>query len=56
LSWLGRELSSRRREGLADPATAFHAATDLSRTVGALVQALELARADGGGRARAGRQ
>lgn len=47
LSWLRGELRARTREGLGDPATAFHLATDLSRTLGALAQALVLARAEG---------
>ena len=50
LSWLGSELRSRGREGLLDPATAFHAATDVARTAGALGEALRLARRDRRGR------
>jgi GT2 family glycosyltransferase len=46
LSWLGHELQARRREGLRDPATRFHLATDVSRTLGALRQALGLRRED----------
>jgi hypothetical protein len=39
-AWLGTELRRRRAEGLRDPATAFHLATDVARTVGAVGQAL----------------
>lgn len=49
LSWLGGELRTRRREGLLDSATAFHAATDVARTFGAVGEALRLARRDGKG-------
>jgi glycosyltransferase involved in cell wall biosynthesis len=45
LSWLASELAARRRDGLTDPATAFHALTDVSRTAGALRQGIRLARA-----------
>lgn len=44
LSWLGSELRARRREGPLRPATAFHLVTDVSRTFGALRQALLLRR------------
>jgi cellulose synthase/poly-beta-1,6-N-acetylglucosamine synthase-like glycosyltransferase len=40
LSWLGGELRDRSREGLLRPEVAFHAATDVSRTLGSLQQAL----------------
>lgn len=44
LDWLAGEAERRRREGLRSPAVAFHAACDIARTAGALVQAGALAR------------
>jgi glycosyltransferase involved in cell wall biosynthesis len=40
VAWLGGELRRRSAEGLHRPATAFHLATDVSRTAGALSQGL----------------
>jgi glycosyltransferase involved in cell wall biosynthesis len=40
LTWLGAELITRAREGPLDPAVAFHAATDLARTAGAVREML----------------
>jgi GT2 family glycosyltransferase len=40
LSWLRGELARRAAEGLSDPGTRFHAATDLARTLGAVGQGL----------------
>ena len=40
VSWLGTELGRRRREGLLRRTTAFHLATDVSRTLGAVGQGL----------------
>lgn len=44
LDWLAGEAGRRRREGLRSPAVAFHAACDIARTAGALVQAGALTR------------
>lgn len=44
-TWLADELRVRRREGLRQPATAFHAAMDVARAAGSLRQAATLSRA-----------
>lgn len=45
LSWLTHEVAQRVGEGLRDPATRFHLATDVARTAGAVSQALRWGRA-----------
>lgn len=44
LSWLAAQGRQRRQEGLASRAVALHAACDVARTAGALVQAVDVAR------------